>query len=288
MTRHALGGLAFCALLLAPSVAAATCEARIDSAVFDREARYDPFSATDTALRLSLRGNATCDVDVILRRPSVAHRIGGVLDYRVSAAGSVRESDGRRDLRIGRLGQTRESSAAEFRVTAGQNIGPGRHDATFEVLLRDAESGTILDRRDATAIIDVAAKTAISVVGLQPRALRRFPDSPIRNLAMDFGELETGEAQTAYVQVRSNGAYTLTLESENDGALLHEKSVAVISYAGALDGAVVDLSSIGRTTGAPTDLRGRQHALRIRIGDVTQKPAGAYADEITVTVTATH
>lgn len=285
-TRLALGGIGTCAMLLASAFAAAACDARFGAASFDREAEYDPFSPAETVLQLNLRARATCEVDVILRRPSAAHRIGGVLTYEVSGEGIT--GGARRDLRIARLGPAREATSAQLRVTAGQNVGPGRHDTTFEVLLREAEGGAILDRRDATAMIDVAAKTAISVVGLQPRPLRRFPDSPVRNLAMDFGELETGESQTAYVQVRSNGRYALTLDSENGGALAHNSLASTISYEGTLDGAAMDLSGIGRALGAPTDLRGRQHALRILIGDVAQKPAGDYADVVTVTVTGAY
>jgi len=111
---------------------------------------------------------------------------------------------------------------------------------------------------------------------------------------IDFNTLESGEQRGFDVVVRSNNGYRVTLQSENNQRMVHERAPAIadaIDYTVTLNGAEIDL-----TSGAPTDAAistgtttaaGARLPIEFTIGNMTgAETGGIYSDVINVEVTA--
>ncbi|MDE3038626.1 MAG: hypothetical protein KGJ21_09290, partial [Pseudomonadota bacterium] len=106
--------------------------------------------------------------------------------------------------------------------------------------------------------------------------------------------LESGEQRGFDVVVRSNNGYRVTMQSENNQRMIHERAPAIadtIDYTITLNGAEIDL-----TSGAPTDAAlstgtttatGVRLPIEFTIGNMTgAETGGIYSDVINVEVTA--
>ena len=107
--------------------------------------------------------------------------------------------------------------------------------------------------------------------------------------SINFGTLESGEERFAFLFVRSNVNYALSLSSENHGYLVHDRETgnnARIPYSAWLDQSPLNLAMRSTIhTGAMTPVyQGRAHKLDVRIGNVADKIAGDYHDLILVEV----
>ncbi|MBW4936626.1 hypothetical protein [Marinobacter sp. F4206] len=107
--------------------------------------------------------------------------------------------------------------------------------------------------------------------------------------SLNFGRLKEGKERFAFLFVRSNVDYGLTVSSENNGYLVHRSESGPdgrISYSAWLDQALLDLTS--RSTIRRADMtpafRSRPHKLTARINEVKGKLAGDYQDVILVEV----
>ncbi|MDE3016648.1 MAG: spore coat protein U domain-containing protein [Pseudomonadota bacterium] len=111
---------------------------------------------------------------------------------------------------------------------------------------------------------------------------------------IDFNTLESGEQRGFDVVVRSNNGYRVTMQSENNQRMIHERAPAIadtIDYTITLNGAEIDL-----TSGAPTDAAlstgtttatGVRLPIEFTIGNMTgAETGGIYSDVINVEVTA--
>ncbi|MCP8898671.1 hypothetical protein [Gilvimarinus xylanilyticus] len=105
---------------------------------------------------------------------------------------------------------------------------------------------------------------------------------------LDFGKLVSGMNRRVFFQLRANDKVTMTLESENNGRMVHQtQSKYGVAYTFSLEGQELDLSS--KTTihleTAPT-FRGISMPVDITIGSTNGIPSGDYADTITIDVSA--
>lgn len=111
---------------------------------------------------------------------------------------------------------------------------------------------------------------------------------------VDFSVLSSGEQRGFDIVVRSNNGYSVTMQSVNRQAMLHERTPVVpdaVPYQVVLNGGAVDLS-----TGAPvqvlsgtgtTPAAGISFPIEFTVGNLAgTEAAGTYTDVINVTVTA--
>ncbi|WP_193165744.1 hypothetical protein [Microbulbifer hainanensis] len=110
-----------------------------------------------------------------------------------------------------------------------------------------------------------------------------------RSAGMNFGELETGETLSALLAVRANGAYNLSVASDNKGVLRHTSlngDMAAVPYTAWIDGRRLSLQGGAdmQNYAAPQDGR-RLRNISVQIGETRGRMAGQYRDTLRVTVT---
>jgi len=102
---------------------------------------------------------------------------------------------------------------------------------------------------------------------------------------IDFAELETGESQRVFIQLRGNAPATITVSSENNGRLKGSEPATFIDYSVTVDNISSDLSqplSIKRPV--IRSLSGASYPMQVKVGNVEGAFAGIYEDMITVEV----
>ncbi len=108
---------------------------------------------------------------------------------------------------------------------------------------------------------------------------------------VDFGQLETGESKTVYVQLLSNADVDVSFSSLNGLKLQHSdpsRQQTPIAYAAVFNGSSLPLTSPGAIykvrRSADTSLSGSSLPLTLTVGTVQDNLAGTYQDIITITV----
>ncbi|MGB9152441.1 MAG: hypothetical protein WCD70_05065 [Alphaproteobacteria bacterium] len=149
-------------------------------------------------------------------------------------------------------------------------------------------SSTLVATKTITFQTHVDSSVDVSLV----ESGRPFDISETTQL-IDFGNLESGEQRGFDVVVRSNNGYNVTMQSENNQLLRHERASIpdTVAYNVIFNGGGVDLS-----TGAPvqvisgtgtTPATGTSFPIEFTIGTLSgSETAGIYSDVINVEVTA--
>ncbi|MCW8327207.1 hypothetical protein MD588_00130 [Photobacterium sp. SDRW27] len=112
-----------------------------------------------------------------------------------------------------------------------------------------------------------------------------------RHYTVDFKEMTSGESYRAKPQllVQSTTDYSLKFESENRGHLRHTSGDSRwdVDYDFWVNKQLINLSAGERTLNynQPDSAVGTRYSMLFRLGSVRSKPAGGYADSITITVT---
>jgi len=107
---------------------------------------------------------------------------------------------------------------------------------------------------------------------------------------VDFGDLETGESRTVYVQLLSNADVNVSFSSENGLKLLHTVAPdrTPIAYTAIFNGSSLPLTSPGAiykvSKAADTSLMGSSLPMTLTVGAVGDNIAGLYQDIITIDV----
>ena len=107
---------------------------------------------------------------------------------------------------------------------------------------------------------------------------------------VDFGELETGESRTVYVQLLSNADVNVSFSSQNGLKLLHTVAPdrTPIAYTATFNGSGLPLTSPGAiykvSKAADTSMMGSSLPLTLTVGAVKDNIAGTYKDIITIDV----
>ncbi|MCR9203641.1 MAG: spore coat U domain-containing protein [Halobacteriovoraceae bacterium] len=111
------------------------------------------------------------------------------------------------------------------------------------------------------------------------------------NYSMNFNVISQGDSRQVDLKVKSNAGYSLSLSSQNGGALKHLGENYTIPYQLKVNGTTKSFSGpgtpmvIGTGTGN-TPAQGVNFALSVEVGDPSNKLAGNYEDVITVTATS--
>ena len=108
---------------------------------------------------------------------------------------------------------------------------------------------------------------------------------------VDFGDLQTGESRTVYVQLLSNADVDVSFSSLNGLKLQHidqTRQQTPISYTAVLSGSSLPLTSPGASykvrRSADTSLSGSSLPLTLTVGTVQNNLSGTYQDIITIDV----
>jgi hypothetical protein len=108
---------------------------------------------------------------------------------------------------------------------------------------------------------------------------------------VDFGDLQTGESRTVYVQLLSNADVDVSFSSLNGLKLKHvdpARQQTPIAYAAVFNGSSLPLTSPGARykvrRSADTSLSGSSLPLTLTVGTVQDNIAGTYQDIITIDV----
>lgn len=164
----------------------------------------------------------------------------------------------------------------------GSFVAPGDYRDTITVTA--FSNGVAVDQIDAELSLLVSPEADISLNGASDNGF----SSPGGG-SLNFGRLKSGKERFAFLFVRSNVNYGLSVASENRGHLVHlieQGREAQIDYTAWLDQSPLDLAvkstvATGRMT---PQAKFRPHKLTARIGDVTGKVAGDYQDVLLVEV----
>jgi hypothetical protein len=164
-------------------------------------------------------------------------------------------------------------------LPAGQILPPGEFIHSFDALLRAAPAGSSpemapqLESRPLRLTVSIDAYLSINIAGAGARK------------TIDFGELVGGAQREVRIEARSNQKFALEATSRNGGAMALAAPFETwrVGYSVALGGRPVALpADVGPFEG--TGLAGQQLDLAFIVGDVRNKRAGLYTDEVTIEI----
>ena len=103
-----------------------------------------------------------------------------------------------------------------------------------------------------------------------------------------LGDLSGGAARDFFLSIRANVNYAIRLESENRGALRHERlrDAAPIAYEFAVDGARLSLAREVSLKAKASAANAARRRFSVRVPPATRALAGKYVDNIRITISA--
>lgn len=108
---------------------------------------------------------------------------------------------------------------------------------------------------------------------------------------LSFGTIIQNDTKQFDIVVQSNNGYILKVSSQNNGSIKHEDGAVTIDYTFKVNSSPVNLSAssgtpvtIGTGSGAHTG-DGFRLPIQVEMGDPTNKIAGYYEDQITISLT---
>lgn len=164
-------------------------------------------------------------------------------------------------------------------IPAGQILPPGDSIHAFDTRLaaapeaRPPGSAEQLHARTLRLSITIPAHLSINIAGAGVQK------------TIDFGELIEGDRKQIRIETRSNQRYQLDVVSRNGGflAMAPPYQASRVLYAVVLNGKALKLpDTIGPFAG--TGLAGSQFDVGFTIGDVRNRRAGLYRDEVTIEI----
>jgi hypothetical protein len=137
--------------------------------------------------------------------------------------------------------------------------------------------------RTQNAQATVETRAQVNVAGASAWSFGSFGLDQI-----DFHTMTTGETRDAVVQVRATTTpITITIASQNHGKMRHKVLLSDVGvlYTLRLDGEWLDLTSTAHLVRPlAISLDGVNYPMKLKLGDVTGRPAGDYQDMLTITV----
>lgn len=185
------------------------------------------------------------------------------------------------DLRIPQVTAGPNGFTLPFQLEIASGWGTVSGAQTEDLILLLVNSaGQLVDTSPLTIQLNIPAAAEVRVVGATGT-------DPIARI--DLGELEASETTLSErfgIRVWSTSAYSVRFESENRGELVHIEQRGRIPYELLMDSRSVSLvGGIAAQVPRGTDALGDFHPLRLQVRPFSAT-AGAYADRVTVTVTA--
>lgn len=291
------GAALICALVgaaalavLRPGTADAACSGRIRSADVTPTIGYDGFAPVEAStindVRIDNTGSDDCAYWLAFyRNPTAPARLGGQIVYELRSLAGLELLTNRpptvapdRFLATGvvRGGQT-DRVEYQWRLLRGQVVPAGTYTDTVDLRLFEAGTNTLLDTRALALTAAVDASVSINLAGANVSSPHSY--------TMDFGVLETGETKSVQIQVRSNQRFRLDVTSAHGGRmqLTPPSGSWWVDYLATLDGRTLQFpDSLGPFDA--TTVNGANLQFQVTIGEVADKRAGTYRDEVTISI----
>lgn len=267
---------------------AQACSGRLSGAV-SVEAAYAPFQALDGLKEFPVTVQNTGETECIFWlgvEPLAAGASPAALNFDLRGRDGAWSSTGAASLSGPSWLASRRLAPNEsydfalvLAIPAGQVLPPGDAVYSFEIKLgaapdaRPPDSAEQLQPRGLRLSIAIAAHLSINVAGAGVQK------------TIDFGELIEGARKQIRIETRSNQRFQLDVLSRNGGvlAMAPPYDTSRIPYAMVLEGKPLKLpAAVGPFTG--TGLAGSQFDIEFTIGDVLNKRAGFYRDEVTIEI----
>lgn len=245
---------------------------------------YDPVEATRAILRINLQPAATdlphgCTSLPVTITPQSSSTFtftngGNAIGFTQINSNLVSQANVTRfELNGNARGQLARGNAIDvdlFEISAGQFLAAGEYQGSVLVQVGDGLPTPVL----FTITVQPAIKFVIEHGSL--------------NKELSFGEVTNGATIQTAVFYQSNAAVLITLQSQNQGAMVHENGSAfgAIPYSLAYDGTPVNLATIAQITRSFTGLGTRREEMVLRVEPQRQRFAGTYRDVLTLNYTA--
>jgi len=141
-------------------------------------------------------------------------------------------------------------------------------------------------------ILDVATRQIILQVQVEPglqmniAGTRGNYEKGEKVAVIDFNELQTGETQQVFIQVRGNTRAEIKIESENGGVMRSREDQSLfVDYTVNLDGVKSTLATpLSIVRHVAPNKRGSAYKMKVRVGNVERAFAGSYQDIIHINV----
>ncbi|WP_379922881.1 hypothetical protein [Erythrobacter sp. R86502] len=185
------------------------------------------------------------------------------------------------NLRIAQVSAGPNGFALPFQLEIASGWGTKSGAQTEDLILLLVDNlGQIVDTLPFTIELNIPAAAEVRVVGAT---------GTDRVAQIDLGELDptaTTLSEQFGIRVWSTSAYSVQFESENRGELVHSEQRGRIPYDLRMDSRSVSLvGGVAAQVPRGTDALGDFHPLRLQVPPFSAR-AGAYADRVRVTVTA--
>lgn len=207
----------------------------------------------------------------------------GALNYRLKTEGGASE-DAADQLTVSEQFHSAGGVASigfVVEMMTAQYVPAGQYASDVEITLVTLQSG----------IMHVADTKRLRVsTNVWPRiyaSVGERADGGISSHQINLGRLKTGLERELDFSVYANSAYRISIESENQLRLKHDKAPVYVPYGLVLDGVPVDLDHLVEEHTISKGSIGRLHDFRLTVGRVEAgHPAGQYADRLMVTISA--
>lgn len=298
--RRAWGAAGITGALLSLAAPAAACTATLSKSSPDPVVDFDPFAGetgnVELALAIDRPDGESCELglaiaeDVASGERELQGSAQGILRYVVeSPDGAEFPNSLDQPLPIATTPGGTSALTVRIRVPAGQMAAAGDFTGQIRLRLVDLDAGQVQVGEELGAVVraTVPSRAQVNLAG----SAGHFDPGPFAFAGLDFGEMTTGDERSAFVQIRATRPVTVTLVSQNGGALRRIGSAdpgEAVSYALSLSGNALDLSQGAQSVPAapPVSLDGQSYPLSVRLtGDTSQLPAGQYRDVVTIEVT---
>ncbi|MEW5815822.1 MAG: spore coat protein U domain-containing protein [Spirochaetota bacterium] len=172
-------------------------------------------------------------------------------------------------------------------IPAGQFLAPGKYEDTVTVTLYAGTIGSATEYDSQTVTYQASISQVVDISIVRPA----FPFDPLqKDLAIDFGILKEGATNSGDIIVRSNAAFSLSLQSDNKGVManLDRSDKSTVPYVFIFNGSPVNLTGTRPVdvlvNQSPTDLAGFRYNFTVIIQPYGMATEGSYQDIITVTI----
>lgn len=171
-------------------------------------------------------------------------------------------------------------------IPAGQLLAAGTYSDSLTINLYSGTIAAPVLESSATLSITGPVANTISLSLVDPGGDRPLFGGGNTTRVMDFGELVPGLEGATDLLVEANCAFTIALQSDNDGFLAHTDpgNPSLIPYELQFDSSPVDFSPGGPIVVGTSP--GFRYPIIVTIGDLGTATSGTYEDVVTITVTA--
>lgn len=286
--------------LLATSTPALACNASLSKASSDPAISFDPFdgrtASVDLGVTIDRNGAGTCQLALAIAADGAqgGNRVlagsgPATLHYTVVTPDGVEYPNSLdQPLPISANPNGTTTVTVRFQVPAGQMASAGTFSDQIRVRLLDLQVGKAQKGEVATLVsATVPSRAQVNLAG----GAGPFNAGAFAFAGLDFGELAMGAVRRAFVQIRATRPVTISLLSQNAGAMRRTGSsnaAEAIAYTLALDGTTIQLANGRQSMSAtpPVSLDGQSLALAVQLtGNPDLLPAGQYRDVVTIEVT---